>query len=297
MIILTASLDKDPCTPRPGQDLVRCHGLVHLEFSRSLFTKMTSSTDPSNKMIAQAPSVSRSAVSSFYVAVVIALLALLAGFGTRWGWWHFRIGFIIMLGVMLGALVAIVLAIIGLISARRRGLRRSFKWAILGLLISLIVVGLPLNLIFDGFRLPPIHDITTDTENPPTFVAILPLRKNADNPSAYGGPEIAAQQRKAYPKVRPLMLNLPANQAFERALAVARDMGWEIVEANPTEGRLEATARTFWFGFKDDVIVRVTPSGDGSRIDVRSVSRVGTSDVGANAKRIEKYLGKISQSE
>ena len=74
---------------------------------------------------------------------------------------------------------------------------------------------------------------------------------------------------------------------------MARDLGWEIVEASPSEGRIEATARTFWFGFKDDVVVRVTPSGDGSRIDVRSVSRVGKSDVGANAKRIRTYLERL----
>ena len=257
---------------------------------------MSSDSASSSNMVAQVSrNVSRAAVSSFYLALVVALLALLAGFGTRWGWWHFRIGFIIMLGVILGGLVAIVLAIIGVISTRPGGSRRGFVWAIFGLLISLIVVGLPLNLIINGLRLPPIHDITTDTENPPTFVAILPLRKDADNPSEYGGQEIAAQQRKAYPDIRHVVLNVPPSQAFERALKVARDMGWEIVESNPNEGRLEATARTFWFGFKDDVIVRIKPSDGGSRIDVRSVSRVGTSDVGANAKRIETFFGKLSQ--
>ena len=246
---------------------------------------------------ANAKSVSRSAITSFYLAIVAGLLAVLAGFGSRWGWWHFRIGFIIMLVALLGGLIAIVLSIIGVISTRPGATRRGFIYAIFGLLVSLIVVGLPLNLIINGFRLPPIHDITTDTENPPRFVAILPLRKNADNPSDYGGPEIAAQQRKAYPNIHPLMLKLKPDQAFQRALAVARDMGWDIVEATPTEGRIEATARTFWFGFKDDVIMRVTPSGDGSRVDVRSVSRVGTSDVGANAKRIQTYLERLAQNK
>jgi uncharacterized protein (DUF1499 family) len=239
---------------------------------------------------ADAKSVSRSAITSFYLAIVAALLAVLAGFGSRWGWWHFRIGFIIMLGALLGGLVAIVLSIIGAISTRPGATRRGFIYAIFSLLVSLIVVGLPLNLIINGFRLPPIHDITTDTESPPRFVAILPLRKDADNPSDYGGAEIAAQQHKAYPNIRPATLNLKPAQAFERALAAARDMGWDIVEAAPAEGRIEATAKTFWFGFRDDVIIRVTPSGDGSRVDVRSVSRVGTSDVGANAKRIQTYL-------
>lgn len=242
---------------------------------------------------ADAKSVSRSAITSFYLAIVAALLAVSAGFGSRWGWWRFRIGFIIMLVALLGGLVAIVLSIIGAISTRPSTTRRGFIYAIFSLLVSLIVVGLPLNLIINGFRLPPIHDITTDTENPPRFVAILPLRKDADNPSDYGGAEIAAQQHKAYPNIRPATLNLKPAQAFERALAAARDMGWDIVEAAPAQGRIEATARTFWFGFKDDVIIRVTQSGDASRVDVRSVSRVGTSDVGANAKRIQTYLERL----
>jgi uncharacterized protein (DUF1499 family) len=236
-------------------------------------------------------------MTSFYLAIVAALLAVLGGFGSRWSWWHFRIGFIIMLAALLGGLIAIALSIVGVISTRPGGTRRGFIYAIFGLLVSLILVGLPLNLIINGFRLPPIHDITTDTENPPRFVAILPLRKDADNPSDYGGPEVAAQQRKAYPNVRPVTLNLKPEQAFERALAVARDLGWDIAAATPAEGRIEATARTFWFGFKDDVIVRVTPSGDGSRVDVRSVSRVGTSDVGANAKRIQTYLERLAQNK
>jgi uncharacterized protein (DUF1499 family) len=258
---------------------------------------MRADSEPLNDTNTHAPKkVSRSARTSLYLAILAGVLALIAGFGTRFGFWHFRIGFIIMLVVLLGALVALGMALIGIISARPGGSQRGLVPAVFGLLISLVVLGPPLNLIINGLRLPPIHDITTDTENPPAFVAILPLRQNADNPAQYGGPEIATQQHKAYPDVRAAMMNIPTHQAFERALAVARDMGWEIVDANPNDGRIEATATTFWFGFKDDVIVRVTPAGTGSRIDVRSVSRVGTSDVGTNAKRIENYLKKISQS-
>ena len=258
---------------------------------------MSANSEPlSDSNIGAPKRVSRSAKTSLYIAVLAGLLALLAGFGTRFGLWPFRIGFILMLVVLLGALVALVLALIGIISTRPGGSRSGFVPAIVGLIISLIVLFPPLNLTFNGLRLPPIHDITTDTENPPAFVAILPLRQNADNPTQYGGPEIAAQQQKAYPDVRPGMMNVPPQQAYDRALTAARDMGWEIVDANLNEGRIEATATTFWFGFKDDVIVRITPAGNGSRIDVRSVSRVGTSDVGTNAKRIEKYLKKVSQS-
>ena len=146
-------------------------------------------------------------------------------------------------------------------------------------------------------RVPMIHDITTDTETPPVFVAILPLRAGAPNTAEYGGPEIAAQQRAGYPDLGPLTLPVPTAQAFTRALTVAREMGWEIVASEANEGRIEATATTFWFGFKDDVVIRVTPSGNGSRIDVRSVSRVGRSDVGTNAKRITDYLSRLARGE
>ena len=138
---------------------------------------------------------------------------------------------------------------------------------------------------------PKIHDVTTDTEDPPAFVAILGLRKDAPNPSTYGGPEIAAQQRAAYPDIRPLVSEIPPARAFERALSVARRMGWDIVDENPPEGRIEATATTLWFGFKDDVVIRIIPlAGTGSRLDIRSVSRVGLSDIGTNARRIRAFL-------
>jgi uncharacterized protein (DUF1499 family) len=93
--------------------------------------------------------------------------------------------------------------------------------------------------------------------------------------------------------VQPLTLPVPPAQAFDRALAAARAMGWEIVDAAADQGRVEATATTFWFGFKDDVVVRVRPDASGSRIDVRSLSRVGRSDLGANAQRIRTYLDRL----
>jgi uncharacterized protein (DUF1499 family) len=168
---------------------------------------------------------------------------------------------------------------------------------LVGLGVGLIVAGLPWQWWQKAQRVPPIHDITTDTETPPVFVAILPLRADAPNTADYGGPEVAAQQRAGYPHLGPLILQASPQQAFKRALAAARDMGWEIVAAEPSDGRIEATATTFWFGFKDDVVVRVSLTDRGSRIDVRSVSRVGRSDVGANAERIEAYLARIAQSE
>ena len=254
------------------------------------------STSASSSMTPNTRKLSRSAVFSFGLSVLVLLLAVFGSLGTRWAWWPFRLGFIVMLAAVIAGAAAIILSIIGLFATRRRKSKRGAKWALVGLVVSFVVLALPLNLIINGFRLPPIHDITTDTENPPRFVAILPLRKTADNPAEYGGPEVAAQQHKAYPNVRPATLPTPPNETFNKALEIAREMGWEIVDANSGEGRIEATARTFWFGFKDDVVILVSPAAAGSRVDIRSVSRVGTSDVGANAKRIEKFLHRLGQT-
>jgi uncharacterized protein (DUF1499 family) len=156
------------------------------------------------------------------------------------------------------------------------------------------VVWLPLSLQKVARTVPPIHDVTTDTEHPPAFVAILERRRGTPNPAEYDGPEVAAQQKRGYPDLGPVTLTAPPDRVLSAAEATARALGWEIVAVVPAEGRLEATATTMWFGFKDDVVVRVTPSGPGSRVDVRSKSRLGRSDLGANAKRIRAFLAALS---
>jgi hypothetical protein len=233
------------------------------------------------------------ATTGFGLAVLTAVTVMLAGLGSRWGWWHFRIGFIILQWGFYIGLAAAAVSIVGTVAVWSGGFRRGFVSAIAGLVIALVIVDDLWQWKQTAIRVPPIHDITTDTENPPAFIAILPLRADAPNPAAYGGPEIAAQQRAGYPNLGPSVLPTPPARAFERALAAARDMGWRIVDSNPSEGRIEATDTTFWFGFKDDIVVRIRPTEGGSRIDVRSVSRVGRSDVGTNAKRIQKFLEKV----
>lgn len=218
------------------------------------------------------------------VSVAAVGLLLAAGPGTRMGLWTFRTGFQMLRYAVYGGAGGAVLAVIALLVGDRRGL------AILALVLGLGAAGPPVMLMRSARSKPPIHDITTDTDNPPPFVAVAPLRRDAANPVAYGGPEIAAQQKTAYPDLKPAALSVPPAQAFERALQAAKAQGWEIVAAVPAEGRIEATATTQWFGFKDDVVVRVRPEGAGSRVDVRSVSRVGRGDVGANAARIRKFL-------
>jgi uncharacterized protein (DUF1499 family) len=231
----------------------------------------------------------RGAIAPVAVAVAAAAVGLLlaAGPGTRLGLWTFGTGFQMMRWAAYSGVAGAALALAALALGPRRGL------AVFGLVLALGAVAVPWQIQRSGMTKPPIHDITTDTDDPPPFVAVVPLRRDARNPVVYGGPEIAAQQRNAYPDIAPATLPLPPAQAFERAERAARAQGWDIVAAVPAEGRIEATDTTRWFGFKDDVVIRVRPEGAGSRVDVRSVSRIGRGDVGANARRIREFLHRL----
>jgi uncharacterized protein (DUF1499 family) len=229
------------------------------------------------------------------LALLAALAGLSAGLGYRLGWWPLDAGFGLLRYAAYGAIAAMAVCVLGLVLARPGGQRRGLYRALAGLVIGAVVFGVPWSYLRAAQAVPPIHDITTDTENPPAFVAILPLRADAANPPEYGGEEVAAQQRAAYPAVRPLSMPLPPERSFEEALATAVDQGWEIVAAVPSEGRIEATDTTLWWGFKDDVVIRITPENSGSRLDIRSKSRVGIGDVGTNAARIEAYLEKFEE--
>jgi uncharacterized protein (DUF1499 family) len=232
--------------------------------------------------------------AALLLALGSAAAAILAGFGSRTGWWHFRTGFQILTWAAYGGLAGAVLGFLGGLASLWRGPRRGAWLALVALVIGLLVVGIPWQMKRTAQQVPAIHDITTDTDNPPRFVAVLPLRKNAPNSADYGGPDIAAQQRAAYPDLRPVPLPVPTRKAFAQALQAAEAMGWEIVATDAGEGRIEATDTTLWFGFKDDVVVRIQARGDESLVDVRSVSRVGKSDVGTNAQRIRAYLQKLN---
>jgi len=229
------------------------------------------------------------------VAAALALaMVCFAGPGTKTGIWSWQLG----LGMMkwafyVGAVAAVsALALIVLLVVPRL---RTRPWMpVLSLCLALAAIVPPLLLLSTAKSVPRIHDVTTDTAEPPPFVGLLDERRKVPNGFAYGGEPIAALQRAGYPDLKALVIKAPPREAMQRALDAARSMGWEVVSSDATTGRIEATATTLWFGFKDDVIVRIRPEGEGSRIDVRSVSRVGLSDLGANAKRIQAYLAKLS---
>jgi uncharacterized protein (DUF1499 family) len=229
------------------------------------------------------------------LAATAAFLLLIGGPGTRFGLWEFRDGFLMMRWAATLGLAAAGLALTLLIIPRTR--MGQGIWLLSACVIGLGVAYVPWQLQQQARSVPPIHDITTDTLDPPEFIAILPLRAGAPNPPGHAGEEVARQQQEAYPDIRPYRIDAGADIAFEQALAAARKMGWEIVAADPAAGRIEATATTFWYGFKDDVVVRINEDKGGSVIDVRSKSRVGRSDLGANASRIRAYLEALKTIE
>ena len=229
--------------------------------------------------------------ASIVLAAGCAAAILIGGLGFRFGWWPFSAGLQTVRTAAWTDLAALVLGVISLglaLRASDASARRLAIWALVG---AVAVGGYPAYLFQQVGQVPRIHDITTDTDNPPKFVAVLPLRKGLN--SLEVSPEVIALQKKGYPDITPATLDAAPAAAFERAEKAARAMGWEIVASVPAEGRIEATDTSLLFGFKDDIVIRVAAQGPGSRVDARSVSRVGRSDFGVNAKRIRKYFAAL----
>ena len=228
------------------------------------------------------------------LAVLGALVLACAGLGYRVGLWGLKPALGMLGASALVAGGAIVLALFGLARAAMAGSWSAAVVALLALLIGAGTAAVPLGMRRAAQSVPFIHDITTDLDRPPEFAALRAARERSPNGAAYGGPAIARLQAQGYPDLRSLQLALPPDQAFQRAEAAAVALGWTIAAAVPAEGRLEASDTSRWFGFVDDVVVRVSPEPGGSRLDVRSASRVGQSDLGVNAKRIGAFLAKLS---
>ena len=229
------------------------------------------------------------------VAAAAFLMLLASGPGTRIGLWPWQTGLALLkwaayTGFASGAAGLVLLVLHAM--PRWRALGNGVPLLVLALSIG--AFGPPLYFLAEAKRVPPIHDITTNVERPPQFVALLPERRKSPNGAAYGGADVAAQQKKAYADILPKVVPGQPADAFARSVEVARAMGWRIVEADGIEGRIEATATTTWFGFQDDIVIRIVPSAQGSLIDVRSASRVGRSDIGTNAKRIREFLARLT---
>jgi len=229
------------------------------------------------------------AAAVFAVAMLIA-----SGPGTRSDAWSWKVGLLLFIFAgWIGIVAAIASAVLVAASMVPRWRRQPWM-PVVSLCLALVAVAPPLIFRAHAKQVPPIHDVTTDSEDPPQFVALHAEREKSPNGFAYGGARVAAQQHAAYPDIKPLEVSTPPREELQHAIDAARAMGWEVVASDAQSGRIEATARTRWFGFSDDIVVRIRPQGTGSRVDVRSASRVGRSDVGANAARVREYLGRLA---
>jgi len=221
------------------------------------------------------------------LASVLALVALLtlalSGPGVRFGLWSYGTGITVFRYTAYLAVAAALVAAIALAIPRVRA--GGVLLPMVALLVSLAVLYVPLQFLQRARAVPPINDITTDTENPPRYMT---------GERTYPGGEFARQQRAAYPDLAPILLAAAPREAFARAVAAAEAMRWEVVGRDAAAGTIEAVDTTKWFGFKDDIAIRVTPTPEGgSRIDIRSKSRVGRSDLGTNAQRIRAYAERL----
>lgn len=244
-----------------------------------------------------------------WITLVLAAAAVIvffgAAFGSGIGLWGWQAGLGILPWTGLVALIALITAIIGIILDRRKG--RKTRWPLLGLgtIVSLGFIGYLVSYMMTAASLPAIHDITTDLADPPQFSALTLRADNWDNiPGADDGEMRGMNPRQrwatlhqdAFPDIRSVRIDQPVAQVIEKAKRLAEDRGWEVANVDPASGHLEATATISLFRFKDDVVIRAraAENGQSSIIDMRSVSRVGVHDLGANAKRVRQFLSDLS---
>jgi uncharacterized protein (DUF1499 family) len=229
-------------------------------------------------------------------ALVAVLMMPLAALGRLAGWIDWR-AMLFVFGLDLDVTAAaIVLSLIAFV-ANRRLPWRSFHLggAALAFVVAVAVMVPQGATALRAMRSPPIHDISTDVENPPPLVALLAERTATH---ALNSPDYVAAtavlQKTFFPDIAPKVLKLPPHDAFERVLAAAKAQGWRIAASAPEDGRIEAVATTFWIGFNDDIVFRLTAAGpDATRVDMRSISRVGRGDTGTNAARVRAFLATL----
>lgn len=233
------------------------------------------------------------------IGSMIALVLLFLGpVGTRIGIWGFQTGLLVMIpaGTLLAA-IGLLVALISLFVSKKRGFAGDPPALFTSIAICAVIL-VTMGLQFQkGTSVPAIHNISTDLSDPPRFTAvIIEARGEGSNPLKYDAEKIGPQQQAAYPEVTTLIVSQSGAATLSSAVAVLEDMGLEVVNVDEEAGIVEATETTFWFGFKDDLVVRVRETAGGSEVDVRSVSRVGLSDLGANAARIQQVLGALKSA-
>src|SRR5712691_824440 len=248
----------------------------------------------------QSEPTSRLAIWARRMAGFAFVASFLAVIIVRSGLFEIRPALATFAGALAIAVVALLLALAAFVVIWMEGLA-GMGAALSAMAISLLLLAYPAYFGLKAYRLPWIYDITTDPIDPPRYEALARLRPRDANPILYAGLYAAEQQRTAYPDIGPLGTNATVQAAFDAVLAVVTKRRWLIIARSPPqagrrEGRIEAVARTPIMGFRDDVVIRVRAEPDGARIDARSSSRYGTTDLGTNAARIRTLMNEIEDA-
>src|SRR6266446_639592 len=243
---------------------------------------------------------SKLAIWSRRIAIFSLPVVLLAVIIVRSGFLEIVPGLATLGGALFLAVIAVVVAFGALVVIWREGLE-GVGFAMTALAIGLLILAYPAYLAVLGYRLPAIYDLSTDPLDPPRFEAIARLRSRDANPVAYPRLHAADLQRAAYRDIEPLMVSATPQETYEAALALMSKRKWRVVDARQPQGKrrdghIEAVARTLIMGFRDDVVVRIHPAEDGTRVDMRSASRYGHHDFGTNASRIRGFLEDVDDA-
>jgi uncharacterized protein (DUF1499 family) len=227
------------------------------------------------------------------VAVVVSILIV------RFGFLEMKPALATFFGALGCAGLSILVGLAAFVAIWQNG-TRGMSRILLAFLIDALVLAYPAYLALQYRRLPAIHDITTDPIDPPRFDALAPLRNgDGTNTAVYAGLYSAEQQRRAYPDIEPVELQIPAERAYQLSLQLANKRKWLVIDERAPQpprriGRIEAVARTPIMGFREDVSIRVSADGDDSRVDIRSSSRYFESDLGSNAARVSKFIDDLN---
>jgi len=242
--------------------------------------------------------------AALLLSLLIPIYFLFAALGTRFGMFDWTFGLLTMTeqwGERI-LLAGAALALVGLLLAFLVAPPRGRGLALISLLIPAVGIGYGLYLRQQAAELPAIHDVSTDLIDPPSFSdAVAQARADVIGSNSLDllgkrsedGRAFIELQREGYPDIDSVPTGLTQAQAFQVTLALAREQKWTLGEVDAPRGAIEATARSFWFGFTDDIAIRIRSDGSGARVDMRSVSRVGRVDTGANAARIRPFMREL----
>lgn len=248
------------------------------------------------------PLLAKATFAGFLISLAIGLVA---AFGTRLGFWNYQFGLFALFPWCVGTgALTFVTGAVWVLWAMIANDSSGARWGLVGLIGVIIVLVNPVLYFWDHHGLPTVSDVSTDTANPPPLISLLTRRQGAETKPGYAGGQTeifdgktstqSLLQHKYYGDIHTAAILISPERLFKRAVAAAYDMGWNVVAIVPNEGRIEATDTTFFFGFTDDIVIRVKPAGMGAKLDIRSKARAERGDDGRNVKRVRDFLATLA---